>query len=137
MNESCFTVSDSEIKKFVCTTIRSVALLQNAHLLSYSSKEPQLVKRFKDLFHGIGFGNGVVFKDKNVSSTKPLCIPKGSDSWESIGIGMAKWEQVSFLVNSIAYTRIPMTTAAIKLVSVTNFKLSRFKSCESDDKKPS
>lgn len=94
-----FPFPDSEIKKFICLTIRSVALFQKAHLLFYTSKEPQLVKRVKDVFHGMGFGNGIVFKEKNVSSTKPLYIPKGSDSWESIGLEFTSWEQVS-VVNS-------------------------------------
>lgn len=104
LNESCFPVPDSEIKKFICSTIRSVALLQKAHVLFYSSKEPQLVKRVKDLFHGIGFGNGLMFKEKNNSYTKPLCIPKGCDTWESIGLEFANWEQVSFFKSSFVFT---------------------------------
>lgn len=104
LTESCFPVPDSEIKKFICSTIRSIALLQKAHLVFYSSKEPPLVKRVKDLFHSMGFGNGVVFKERNVNSTKPLCIPKGTDTWESIGLELANWEQVSRFNSLLVYT---------------------------------
>ncbi|KAI5638857.1 cytoplasmic dynein 2 light intermediate chain 1 [Phthorimaea operculella] len=85
---------DSEIKKVVCTTLRSMALLHNAHLLFYSSKEPQLVKRAKDIFFGIGFGHGVPTKEKVTNITKPLMIPKGTDSWENIGVAKCSLEQV-------------------------------------------
>lgn len=81
--------------------MRSVAILRKAHLVFYSSKEPQLVKRVKDLFHGMGFGNGIAFKERNVNSTKPLCIPKGTDTWESIGLEPATLEQVSFFNSSL------------------------------------
>ncbi|CAK1601068.1 unnamed protein product [Parnassius mnemosyne] len=85
---------DSEIKKLVCDTIRSVALIHNAHILFYSSKEPQLVRKAKEILHNAGFGNGVVIKEKNTNNTKPLSIPKGFDSWESIGVPRSTMEQV-------------------------------------------
>ncbi|XP_026752227.2 cytoplasmic dynein 2 light intermediate chain 1 [Galleria mellonella] len=85
---------DSDIKKFICTTLRSVALIYNAHLLFYSSKEPQLVKRAKELFHNIGFGIFTSFKDRNTNSAKPLVISKKTDSWESIGLPTSTLEQI-------------------------------------------
>ncbi|CAG4971357.1 unnamed protein product [Parnassius apollo] len=85
---------DSEIKKLVCETIRSVALINDAHILFYSSKEPLLVRKAKEILHNAGFGNGVVIKEKNTNNTKPLSIPKGSDSWESIAIPRSTMEQV-------------------------------------------
>ncbi|XP_049868131.1 cytoplasmic dynein 2 light intermediate chain 1 [Pectinophora gossypiella] len=85
---------DSEIKKFICTTIRSVALLHDAHLLFYSSKEPQLARRAKELFYGIGFGNGVLFKERNSNFIKPMVIPRNTDSWEHIGVAKCTLEQV-------------------------------------------
>ncbi|XP_050347215.1 cytoplasmic dynein 2 light intermediate chain 1 [Nymphalis io] len=77
---------DSEIKKIICTTMRSVALIHNANLLFYSLKESNLVRKAKDMFYTIGFGNNVPLKEKNTNYMKPLIIPKGSDSWESIGV---------------------------------------------------
>ncbi|KAM3964173.1 cytoplasmic dynein 2 light intermediate chain 1 [Aphomia sociella] len=85
---------DSDIKKFICTTIRSIALIHNAHLLFYSSKEPQLAKRAKELLHNIGFGNFQSLKEKNTNFTKPLIISKGTDNWESIGIPTSTMEQI-------------------------------------------
>ncbi|KOB67113.1 Uncharacterized protein OBRU01_20374 [Operophtera brumata] len=77
---------DSEIKKILCTTIRSMAMIYKAHVLFYSSKEPALVRRAKETLQNSAFGNGIVFKEKNSNFTKPLLIPVGSDSWESIGL---------------------------------------------------
>ncbi|XP_021183564.3 cytoplasmic dynein 2 light intermediate chain 1 [Helicoverpa armigera] len=85
---------DSEVKKVVCTTLRSFALLNHAHLLFYSSKEPQLLRRAKDMLFNIAFGNGIPIKEKNTNYTKPLSIPKDSDSWESIGVTPSTIEQV-------------------------------------------
>ncbi|KAF9418695.1 hypothetical protein HW555_004523 [Spodoptera exigua] len=85
---------DSEIKKFICTTLRSIALLNHAHLLFYSSKEPQLLRRAKDMLFNIGFGNCVPIKEKNTNYTKPLFISKDSDNWESMGIPASTIDQV-------------------------------------------
>ncbi|XP_059046473.1 cytoplasmic dynein 2 light intermediate chain 1 [Achroia grisella] len=85
---------DSDIKKFICTTLRSVALIYNAHLLFYSSKEPQLAKRAKELFHNIGFGTFSSFKDKNTNFAKPLVISNKTDSWESIGLPTSTIEEI-------------------------------------------
>ncbi|CAH2108255.1 unnamed protein product [Euphydryas editha] len=85
---------DSEIKKFICTTIRSVALICNAYLIFYSSKESQLLRKAKEMFYTIGFGTSVPLKEKNTNFAKPLIIPKGSDSWESIGVSASTLEQV-------------------------------------------
>lgn len=89
-------VSDSDIKKIICVTLRSFVLLNNAHLLFYSSKEPQLLRRAKDMLFNIGFGNGIPVKEKNTNYTKPLFILKDSDTWESIGVPPSTLEQVSF-----------------------------------------
>ncbi|KAJ8730812.1 hypothetical protein PYW08_002225 [Mythimna loreyi] len=85
---------DSEIKKTVCTSIRSVALLKRAHLLFYSSKEPPLLRRARDLLFNVAFGGGVPIREKNTNYTKPLFIPKDSDTWESIGVAPSTIEQV-------------------------------------------
>ncbi|CAH1646682.1 unnamed protein product [Spodoptera littoralis] len=85
---------DSEIKKFICTTLRSFALLNHAHLIFYSSKEAQLLRRAKDMLFNIGFGNCIPMKEKNTNYTKPLFIPKDSDNWESIGIPTSTIDQV-------------------------------------------
>lgn len=82
------------MKKNVCSTLRSVALLQNAHLLFYSQKEAQLVKKSKEVFYNMGFGNGIPLREKNTNYTKPLMIPKGTDNWESIGVPVSTLEQV-------------------------------------------
>lgn len=86
--------TDSEIKKAMCTTIRCIAIIYKAHVLFYSSKDPSLVRRAKDLLQSCAFGNGIVFKEKNSNFTKPLFIPMGSDSWESIGVQPISIEQV-------------------------------------------
>lgn len=70
-------------------------MLSNAHLMFYSSKEPQLVRRAKDMLLNIGFGNGIPIKEKNTNFTKPLFIPRGTDSWENIGVAPSTVEQVS------------------------------------------
>ncbi|CAB3223565.1 unnamed protein product [Arctia plantaginis] len=85
---------DSEIKKIICMTIRSFVLLNNAHLLFYSLKEPQLLRRAKDMLFNVGFGNGIPVKEKNTNFTKPLFIPQGSDTWESLGVPPSTMEQV-------------------------------------------
>ncbi|KAJ0175594.1 hypothetical protein K1T71_008753 [Dendrolimus kikuchii] len=77
---------DGEIKKFICTSIRGLGILHNASVLFCSNKEQQLLRRAKEMLYNIGFGNNATIKDKNTNYTKPLSIPKGSDSWESIGI---------------------------------------------------
>ena len=89
-----FLFSDSEIRKHMCTTIRSFALVYNANIFFYSSKEAQLVRRAKDIFHNIGFGGGVALKEKCVNYNKPLLIAKGTDSWDSIGLPACTIEQV-------------------------------------------
>lgn len=77
--------------------MRSVALLFNASIVFYSSKEPSLVRRAKELLHGIGFGNGVPNKERMFNFSKPLIIPKGTDSWDNIGVTASTLEQVSVL----------------------------------------
>ncbi|CAG9578773.1 unnamed protein product [Danaus chrysippus] len=42
----------------------------------------------------MGFGNGVSMKEKNTNYTKPLSIPKGQDTWESIGIPQSTLDQI-------------------------------------------
>lgn len=97
MNNKCMDlITDSEIKKFICTTIRSVALIFNTYLLFYSYKESHLLRKAKEMFYTIGFGTGVPLKEKNTNYAKPLIIPKGSDSWDSIGVSASTLEQVSF-----------------------------------------
>lgn len=83
----------------ICTTLRSFALLNHAHLLFYSSKEPQLLRRAKDMLFNIAFGNCIPIKEKNTNYTKPLFIPKDSDTWESIGVAPSTIEQVSFVAS--------------------------------------
>ncbi|CAH2234909.1 jg4142 [Pararge aegeria aegeria] len=85
---------DSDMKKMACTTLRSVALLYNAHLLFYSNKEPQLVRKAKEMLYNIGFGNGIPLREKNTNYTKPLMIPKGLDNWDSIGVPLSTFEQI-------------------------------------------
>ncbi|XP_032515235.2 cytoplasmic dynein 2 light intermediate chain 1 isoform X1 [Danaus plexippus] len=85
---------DSEIKKVISTTMRSFALISNGNLLFYSSKEPQLVRRAKEMFFNMGFGNGVSLKEKNTNYSKPLSISKGQDTWENIGIPQSTLDQI-------------------------------------------
>nr|XP_026501507.1 cytoplasmic dynein 2 light intermediate chain 1 [Vanessa tameamea] len=85
---------DSEIKKIICTTMRSVSLVYNANLLFYSLKESNLLRKAKEMLYTIGFGNNVPLKDKNTNYMKPLVIPKGSDSWESIGVSESTLEHI-------------------------------------------
>uniref|UniRef100_A0A2A4IS59 Dynein light intermediate chain n=1 Tax=Heliothis virescens TaxID=7102 RepID=A0A2A4IS59_HELVI len=99
---------DSDVKKVICTTLRSFALLNHAHLLFYSSKEPQLLRRAKDMLFNIAFGNCIPIKEKNTSYSKPLFIPKDSDSWESIGVTPSTLEQVKMRHTS----RIPPITVS-------------------------
>ncbi|XP_013142796.1 PREDICTED: cytoplasmic dynein 2 light intermediate chain 1 [Papilio polytes] len=113
-----FNNYDSEIKKIICSTLRCVALINDAHLIFYSSKEPQLMRRVKEMLHNAAFGNGVVIKEKNVNLNKPLIIPKGFDSWESIGIPKSTMDQVK--MRHVA--RIPLEVEAKE---ITNFELQR------------
>lgn len=53
------------------------------------------MRRVKEMLHNAAFGNGVVIKEKNVNLNKPLIIPKGFDSWESIGIPKSTMDQAS------------------------------------------
>ncbi|CAH4037755.1 unnamed protein product [Pieris brassicae] len=85
---------ESELKKLICTTLRSVAFLYKAHLIFYSQNEAPLVKKAKDMFYGMGFGNGISLKDKNSNYLKPLIIPKGVDSWENIGVSPSNLGQI-------------------------------------------
>ncbi|CAG4948706.1 unnamed protein product [Colias eurytheme] len=85
---------DTEVKKIVCTTLRSVALLCNAHLLFYSKKDTHLARKAKDLFYGMGFGNGVLLKEKNTNYMKSIMIPRGSDNWENIGVSPCNLDEV-------------------------------------------
>ncbi|XP_022122812.2 cytoplasmic dynein 2 light intermediate chain 1 [Pieris rapae] len=93
-NYDLFKNIESELKKLICTTLRSVALLYKAHLIFYSLNEAPLVKKAKDMFYGMGFGKGISLKDKNTNYIKPLIIPKGSDSWENIGVSPANLDQI-------------------------------------------
>lgn len=43
----------------------------------------------------MGFGNGVLNKDKNFNFNKPLIIPKGTDSWDNMNGPISTFEQVS------------------------------------------
>lgn len=74
--------------------MRSLAIIFKAHLIFYSSKEPSIARRVKELFHGMGFGNGILIKEKNFNFNKPLIIPKGTDSWDNMSIPMSTFEQV-------------------------------------------
>lgn len=65
----------------------------------YSAKEPQLVKRAKEMLYSIGFGNGYNTKEKNTNFAKPLVIPKGTDSWDSIGVAPSTMDKVIDLLN--------------------------------------
>lgn len=47
------------------------------------------------MLFNIAFGNNIPVKEKNMNYTKPLFIPKGSDTWESIGVPPSTMEQVS------------------------------------------
>ncbi|CAG9135282.1 unnamed protein product [Plutella xylostella] len=85
---------DMEIKKVICNSLRSVAVLLKGNLIFFSSKEQPLVRRVKEVFHGIGFGNGFPVKDKVSNFNKPIYIPKGLDSWENIGIAPSTMEQI-------------------------------------------
>ncbi|XP_045768832.1 cytoplasmic dynein 2 light intermediate chain 1 isoform X2 [Maniola jurtina] len=85
---------DGDMKKNISTTLRSMAVLYNAHLLFYTNKEPQLVRKAKEVFYNIGFGNGIPFREKNTNYTKPLMIPRGSDNWDSIGVPSSTLEQI-------------------------------------------
>ncbi|XP_023935427.1 cytoplasmic dynein 2 light intermediate chain 1 isoform X2 [Bicyclus anynana] len=86
---------DGNTKKIISTTLRSVSMIYNAHLIFYSNKEPQLMKKAKEMLYNIGFGNGIPLREKNTNSAKPLMIPKGLDNWDSIGVPMSNMEQVS------------------------------------------
>ncbi|KAL4715535.1 hypothetical protein ACJJTC_009161 [Scirpophaga incertulas] len=85
---------DAEIKKIICTTLRSIAVLLEAHLMFYSSKETSLGRRAKEMLHGLSFGNGISLKEKITHVNKPLSIPKGSDTWDSIGVQPSTLEQI-------------------------------------------
>ncbi|XP_072939198.1 cytoplasmic dynein 2 light intermediate chain 1 [Epargyreus clarus] len=85
---------DSEIKKVICTTIRSVALIFGANVIFYSSKDPQQLRKAKEMLHNIGFGNGIPLKDRHINISKPIVIPKNTDTWESVGVPESNTEQV-------------------------------------------
>ncbi|CAF4847723.1 unnamed protein product [Pieris macdunnoughi] len=93
-NYDLFKNIESELKKLICTTLRSVAFLYKAHLIFYSQNEAPLVKKAKDMFYGMGFGKGISLKDKNTNYLKPLIIPKGTDSWENIGVSPENLDQI-------------------------------------------
>lgn len=71
-----------------------MALLKNCHLFYYSSKEQPLLRRAKEILNGFAFGNGLPLKDKVSGLSKPLFIPKGTDSWGSIGLNDCSLNQV-------------------------------------------
>ncbi|XP_004925548.1 cytoplasmic dynein 2 light intermediate chain 1 isoform X1 [Bombyx mori] len=98
---------DTEAKKIVCSTLRSVALLNDAHLMFYSSKESMLVKRAKDIFNSIGFENGISIKDKQTNPTKPLFINKGADTWENIGVARSTFDEIK----QRYYSKIPLDSS--------------------------
>lgn len=113
-----YLISDTEIKKHICTTIRSFALVHNASILFYSLKEPQLARRAKELFHDIGFGSRIALKEKNINYNKPLMIAKGTDTWDSIGLPLSTVEQVLY-----TYT-IPMIRYNCHFCILTNQSLT-------------
>lgn len=53
------------------------------------------------MFNNIGFGNGVMLKEKNTNFNKPLLIPKGFDTWENIGYPASTVEQVWYFLHLI------------------------------------
>ncbi|XP_053613055.1 cytoplasmic dynein 2 light intermediate chain 1 [Plodia interpunctella] len=112
---------DNEIKKFICTTLRSVSLIYSAHLLFYSSKDPYLVKRGKEILHNMCFGNFSSFKEKNTNFGKPLMVAKGADSWENIGVPKSTIEEVKMRHLS----RIPLQPEVTETDVDSGLKLMR------------
>ncbi|XP_060803914.1 cytoplasmic dynein 2 light intermediate chain 1 [Amyelois transitella] len=115
-----FKSYDNEIKKLICTTIRSIALIYNAHVLFYSSKDTYLVKKTKEILHNMAFGSSS-FKEKNTNYIKPLMIANGADSWESIGIPKSTMEQVKMRHLS----RIPLQQEVEEVKLEPGLKLPR------------
>lgn len=113
---------DGEVKKFICITIRSLAIIHNAHVIFYSSKETQLLRRVKEILYNVGFGSCLVIKDKNTHFTKPLSIPKGKDSWENIGIAPSTLDKVKIRhLSRIASDSEPETNGTIDNISTPPF----------------
>ncbi|CAK1540494.1 unnamed protein product [Leptosia nina] len=93
-NYHLFKNLDSETKKIICLTLRSIAVIYRAHVVFYSHKEATLVRRLKELCYGMAFGKGFSLKEKNTNLSKPLVIPKGTDSWENIGVPISTLTQI-------------------------------------------
>lgn len=78
---------EPEKKRIVCRCLRFVAHIYCSTLVFYSSKDPTLVKRVKDILNHYGFGSQIgrnIVQDYN----KPLIIPAGTDCLENIeGLG--------------------------------------------------
>lgn len=55
----------------------------------------------KDILYCFGFKDNYEFKDKSTNYTKPLLIPKGTDTWEHIGLQPMTIEEVSILSRTI------------------------------------
>ncbi|XP_050441539.1 cytoplasmic dynein 2 light intermediate chain 1 [Adelges cooleyi] len=70
-------------KRIVCQSLRYVAHTYGASLLFYSTNEAILVKRAKEVLSHYGFGTSYS-KNYVQDSNKPLFIPAGTDSFDSI-----------------------------------------------------
>lgn len=75
---------DSEKRKVMCKTLRFVAHSQGAHLQFFSTKQDALMTRARALITHLLFGTSGS-KNVQVDHNKPLLVPAGQDSLQSIG----------------------------------------------------
>ena len=74
---------EPEKKKVICRTLRYLAHTNGASVQFYSSRDPGLVKKARDLLSHHGF-NTPAGKGVSQDYNKPLIIPAGSDSFQAI-----------------------------------------------------
>ena len=74
---------EPEKKKVICRTLRYLAHMNGASVQFYSSRDPGLVKKARDLLSHHGF-NTPPGKGVSQDYNKPLIIPAGSDSFQAI-----------------------------------------------------
>ena len=74
---------EPEKKKVICRTLRFLAHLNGASVQFYSSRDPGLVKKARDLLSHHGF-NTPPGKGVSQDYNKPLIIPAGSDTFQAI-----------------------------------------------------
>lgn len=84
MKYDVFKDFDPEHRKVICKTLRFMAHVHGASILTASDKDESLISRCKAMMNSLAF-RGPFSRSSSFDHDKPLLIPAGSDSLAQIG----------------------------------------------------